>query len=70
VVTIQNILTVTASDGAITETATELRLALLGREEVERALSAAGFTLQAIYGGYDGSVAVPDAPRLLFIATH
>jgi SAM-dependent methyltransferase len=70
VVTIQNMLTVTAPDGAITETTTELRLALLAHEELERALSAAGFTLQAIYGGYDGRDAVPDAPRLLFVAAR
>jgi SAM-dependent methyltransferase len=70
VVTIQNMLTVTAPNGAITETTTELRLALLACEEVERAISAAGFTLEATYGGYDGRKAAPDAPRLLFVAAR
>ena len=70
VVTIQNMLTVTTPDGAITETTTELRLALLSREEVERAISAAGFTLEAVYGGYDGREAVSDAPRLIFVAAR
>jgi SAM-dependent methyltransferase len=68
VVTIANVLVVTAPDGTVANTTTELRLALLPREEVARAISAAGFTLQAIYGGYDGSDTVPDAPRLLFVA--
>src|SRR5262249_39726006 len=62
-VTIQNMLAVTEPDGAIAETTTELRLALLSREEVERAISTAGFTLEAAYGGYDGREAAPDAPR-------
>jgi SAM-dependent methyltransferase len=70
VVTIQNILTVTAPDGVITETAPELRLALLAREEVARALHDAGFTLEATYGNYDGCEAAPNAPRLLFVATR
>jgi SAM-dependent methyltransferase len=70
VVTIQNVLTVAAPDGAITEATTELRLALLSRAEVERAISAAGFTLEALYGGYDGRAAVADAPRLLFVAAR
>jgi SAM-dependent methyltransferase len=70
VVTIQNMLTVTAPDGAITETTTELRLALLSREEVERAISAAGFTIEATSGGYDGREVAPDAPRLLFVAAR
>jgi hypothetical protein len=43
---------------------------LLSRAEMERAISAAGFTLEAIYGGYDGREAVSDAPRLLFVATR
>jgi SAM-dependent methyltransferase len=70
VLAIQNILRVTAPDGAVTETTTELRLSLLSRAEMERAISAAGFTLEAIYGGYDGREAVSDAPRLLFVATR
>jgi SAM-dependent methyltransferase len=70
VVTIQNMLTVTAADGAITETTTELRLALLSREEVERAISVAGFKLEAVYGGYDGREPALDASRLLFVATR
>jgi SAM-dependent methyltransferase len=69
-VTIQNMLTVTMPDGAITETTTELRLALLSRVEVEHAISAAGFTLAAVYGGYDGREAVSDAPRLIFVAAR
>jgi SAM-dependent methyltransferase len=70
VVTIQNILIVTASNGTVTETTTELRLALLSREEVERAISTPGFTLEAIYGGYDGREAAPHAPRLIFVAAR
>jgi SAM-dependent methyltransferase len=70
VVTIQNMLTVTTPDGAITETTTELRLALLSRVEVEHAISAAGFMLAAVYGGYDGREAVSDAPRSIFVATR
>jgi SAM-dependent methyltransferase len=70
VVTIQNILAVTASDGTASETAADLRLALLARDEVERAISTAGFALAAVYGGYDGREAAPDAPRLLFIAVR
>ena len=69
-VTIQNMLTVTMPDGAITETTTELRLALLSRVEVEHAISAAGFMLEAVYGGYDGREAVSDAPRLIFVAAR
>jgi SAM-dependent methyltransferase len=70
VVTIQNFLAVTASDGTVSETATALRLALLARTEVERAISSAGFTLAAVYGGYDGREVAPDAPRLLFVAVR
>jgi len=69
-VAIQNILTITAPDGAITETTTELRLALLSREEVERVIFVAGFKLEAVYGGYDGREPALDAPRLLFVATR
>jgi SAM-dependent methyltransferase len=69
-VTIQNMLLVTAPDGATSETMTELRLALLSREEVERAIRATGFTLEMVHGGYDGCEAAPDAPRLLFVATR
>jgi SAM-dependent methyltransferase len=69
-VPIQNILTITALDGAITETTTELRLALLSREEVERVISVAGFKLEAVYGGYDGREPALDEPRLLFVATR
>jgi SAM-dependent methyltransferase len=68
VVTIQNVLAVTTPDGAVTETTTALRLAVLSREEVERAISAAGFTLKAIYGDYDGRAAVSDTPRCIFVA--
>jgi SAM-dependent methyltransferase len=70
VVTIQNMLMVTALDGTISETTTELRLALLSRVEMERAISAAGFTLEAIYGGYDGREVAPDAPRLIFVSAR
>ncbi|HEY7021110.1 MAG TPA: class I SAM-dependent methyltransferase [Ktedonobacterales bacterium] len=70
VVTIQNMLTVTAPDGVITETTTELRLALLSREEVERAISAAGFTLEAISGSYGGLEVASDSPRLIFVAAR
>jgi SAM-dependent methyltransferase len=70
VVTIQNTLAVTEPDGTIAETSTELHLALLSREEVGFAISAAGFTLEATYGGYDGLETAPDAPRLLFVAAR
>jgi SAM-dependent methyltransferase len=70
VVTIQNALEVTAPDGTQSEISTELRLALLSREEVERAISSAGFTLEAAYGGYDGREVAPEAPRLLFVAAR
>jgi SAM-dependent methyltransferase len=70
VVTIQNILVVTALDGTASEMVVDLRLALLSREEVEQAISDLGFTLEAVYGGYDGRESVPDAPRLIFVAVR
>jgi SAM-dependent methyltransferase len=70
VVTIHNMLAVTEPDGAIVETTTELRLALLAREEVERVIATAGFTLGATYGDYDGRKAAPGALRLLFVAVR
>jgi SAM-dependent methyltransferase len=69
-VTIQNVLTVTAPDGTASQTATDLHLALLARTEVERAISTAGFTRTAVYGGYDGRETAPDAPRLLVVAVR
>ena len=69
VVTIANVLVVTTPDRTVDDTTTELRLALLSREEVERAISAAGFILEEVFGGYDEREAAPDAPRLIFVAT-
>jgi SAM-dependent methyltransferase len=70
VVTISNILDITEADGTLSQTTTELRLALLSREEVERAIHGATFTIAATLGGYDGADATPDAPRLIFVATR
>ena len=70
VVAIANVLVVTTPDGSVDDTTTELRLALVPREEVEREISAAGFTLEGIYGGYDAREAAPDAPRLIFVAVR
>jgi SAM-dependent methyltransferase len=70
VVTIANVLVVTAPDGTVDNTTTELRLALLSREEVARAISAAGFTMDGVYGGYEEREAAPDAPRLILVAVR
>jgi SAM-dependent methyltransferase len=70
VVTIQNTLEITTPDGARRQEEAELRLVLLARATVERAISAAGFALEAVYGDYDRSDVAPDAPRLLFVATR
>jgi SAM-dependent methyltransferase len=70
IVTIENVLDITAPDGTRRREVAELRLALLSREEVERAIRAASFALEATYGGYDGRGATPNAPRLLLVATR
>lgn len=57
-----------APGGPVARTTARLTLALLSRGEVETALLAAGFTIEAVYGGYDLAPCEESTGRVIFDA--
>jgi hypothetical protein len=45
-----------------------MRLAVLRRDEVERALAQVGFSVEAVYGSYELTPYEDGAPRILYVA--
>lgn len=45
-------------------------LAFRSQEEITQALSEAGFKVETVYGDWDGSMATPTSPEMIFVASR
>jgi SAM-dependent methyltransferase len=54
------------SDEKVTSTD---KLIFRSREELIKSLENAGFKVETVYGDWDGSLAIPDSPEMIFVAS-